>query len=198
MKCERQRRNLTTIHTMHAVSKQHNENAEMATTTTKQQRNNVRINGQNREDAYSSIVRQRKQIETREKAFRIARANWIRCQQKDRKKKLPWGFYYYFVVCFGAAAADYTVWYGRWDRLSIRIAFYICAWLKEEQNERANTRAKTRWKKLPARSLIVSIESDRAARTGSHNEIRCKWREFMACDGMRENGHDQREYVCRR
>lgn len=151
--------------------------------TEKKQRNNVRINGQNREDAYSSIVRQRKQIETREKAFRIARASSTLanlrtefcCQQKDRKKKLPWGFYYYFVLCFGAAA-DYTVWYGRRDRLSIRIAFYICAWLKEEQNERANTKIKKVKEIAGAQFDRINRIWSRAARTGSHNKFDAKWR----------------------
>lgn len=166
----------------------------------KGKKNNVRINGQNREDAYSSIARQGKRIEIREKALRTHSHHpnlpkWIWCRKKKTggRKKIALRFLFCFVLCSVFVWCRFDAgFFGTVGETAYQLGLhFICAWLKEEQNMSQTEKVKE----------IAGAYHDRIKRIWSSGEVdrtrnSSKW-SFHAVDEMRENSHDRREFVCR-
>lgn len=109
----------------------------------------VRINGQNREDAYSSNVRQRKRIETREKALRTHShhpnlRNEFDGEKKRQEEKIALRFLFCFVLCIVLVWCPFGAgFFGTVGETAYQLGLhFICVWLKEEQNKSQTEKVK--------------------------------------------------------
>lgn len=173
---------------------QHNKIAEMK--KKRKRKNNVHINGQNREDAYcaprETDWKKRESVVHTLTPPELREMNLME-RKKDRKKKWLEAFILFcFMQRFRLVPIwCWLLWYGWRDRLSIRIAFYMRVIKRRAKQESQTEKVKE----------IAGAYLDRINRIWSGREVdrtrnSSKWSSNVV-DEMRENSHDRREFVCR-